>query len=120
MANQQLHHEPGSGTGEGNFFSYSLGYIFALLLTLFAFGCVLLHRVTTHWIFPAIVIAAIAQIYVHLSFFLHMGRHSTPRWNIIVFAFAMIVIAILIGGSIWIMASANHQMMPANDVMQMP
>lgn len=118
MADQR--HEPGSGTGEGNFLSYSLGYILALLLSLLAFGSVLLHLIPETWVFPGIVGAALAQIYVHLSLFLHMGRRSTPRWNIIVFAFAMIVIAILIGGSIWIMASANQQMMPASGLMQLP
>jgi cytochrome o ubiquinol oxidase operon protein cyoD len=120
MAKPELYNEPGSGTGEGNFLTYSLGYLLALLLTFFSFACVLLHIIPARWVLTALVTAAIAQVYVHLTFFLHMGRHSTPRWNIIVFAFAMIVIAILIGGSIWIMASANHQMMPAMDVMQMP
>lgn len=120
MAKTPLHHEPGSGTGEGSFFSYSLGYVLALLLSFVSFGCVMLHVIPGRFVFIALIAAALTQVYVHLHFYLHMGRNSTPRWNIIVFAFAMIVIAILVGGSIWIMASANHQMMPGYNAMQMP
>ena len=41
-----------------------------------------------------------------------MNHASTPRWNIIVFAFAMIVIAIVITGSLFIMYTADQRMMP--------
>jgi cytochrome o ubiquinol oxidase operon protein cyoD len=104
--------ESGEGIARGSFASYTMGFVLALLLSLFAFSCIMLHLFSTATLLFVIVAAAVAQILVHLSFFLHMNHASTPRWNIIVFGFAMIVIAILIGGSMWIMLTANHQMMP--------
>lgn len=106
--------EPAAGN-----FSYTTGYVLALMLTGFSFACVLFHIVSTRWVFTALIIAALIQVYVHLAFFLHLNSRSTPRWNLIVFGFAMIVIAILVGGSIWIMASANQKMMPIQNTMAM-
>jgi cytochrome o ubiquinol oxidase operon protein cyoD len=109
---KDLNVEPGSGTGQGSFFSYTTGLVLALVLSAIAFATVMLRPFSPPVILPVILAAAIAQVVVHLVFFLHMNRASTPRWNIIVFAFAMVVITILIGGSIWIMFTANGQMMP--------
>jgi cytochrome o ubiquinol oxidase subunit IV len=104
--------EPGAGTGKGTYLSYTIGFCMALILTLFAFASVMFHWFSGTAVIVAIVIAAVIQVCVHLSFFLHMNHASTPRWNIIVFAFAMIVIAIVIAGSLFIMYTADQRMMP--------
>jgi cytochrome o ubiquinol oxidase subunit IV len=116
---KEISHEPGSKAGPGSYKSYTLGFAFALLLSLFSFASVMFGLLPPSKIIIAIVAAAILQVCVHLSFFLHMSRSSTPRWNIIVFAFAMIVIAILIGGTVWIMYSGDQQMMPGSGAMDM-
>jgi cytochrome o ubiquinol oxidase subunit IV len=111
--------EEGAGAGQASFLNYGIGYALAILLSAASFSCVMLGLVPQHDIVPALAAAAVAQVIVHLIFFLHMANASTPRWNIIVFCFAIIVIGILIGGSVWIMASANGRMMPPNDMMNM-
>jgi cytochrome o ubiquinol oxidase operon protein cyoD len=109
--------EEGAEHGKADFSTYGIGYALAMALSAVSFCCVMLGVVPHADVVPAVVAAAVAQVVVHLLFFLHMTNRSTPRWNIIVFCFAIIVIAILIGGSVWIMASANGQMMPPNDMM---
>ena len=102
----------GPGTAKGTYLSYTIGFFLALALTLFAFANVMLNWFSGTAVIIAIVTAAVIQLCVHLSFFLHVNHASTPRWNIIVFAFAMIVIAIIITGSLFIMYTANQRMMP--------
>jgi cytochrome o ubiquinol oxidase operon protein cyoD len=48
---------------------------------------------------------------VHLVFFLHMNRSSEQRWNIIAFAFTALIIAIVVGLSLWIMYNVHTNMM---------
>jgi cytochrome o ubiquinol oxidase operon protein cyoD len=105
-------HVPAQDIGQGDFPSYTVGLVLAIVLTLAAFGCVMLHLFSTEITITAIFIAAVLQLGVHLVFFLHLNSSSTPRWNRVVFAFAVIVVMILIGGSVWIMFAADHNMMP--------
>jgi cytochrome o ubiquinol oxidase operon protein cyoD len=56
----------------------------------------------------ALSVLAIIQLFVQLTFFLHLDRESKPWWNNTAFAFAVIVVVILVGGSIWIMANLNY------------
>lgn len=120
MPVDELQREEGAGSGVAGFWNYAIGYALALGLSAASFGFVMLRLLPQRLIFPSLIAGAAAQVLVHLFFFLHMLHSSTPRWNIIVFSFAIIVIAILIGGSVWIMASANGQMIPADGTMNMP
>jgi cytochrome o ubiquinol oxidase operon protein cyoD len=82
-----------------------LGFAFSVLLTLFSF-----------WLAPhfgalavvSIVLAALVQLFVQLTFFLHMGRERGPQWNLGIFMFALTIIGILIGGTLWIMSNLSH------------
>ncbi|KHN90866.1 cytochrome o ubiquinol oxidase subunit IV [Pectobacterium actinidiae] len=51
------------------------------------------------------------QILVHLVYFLHLNTSSEERWNVVALVFAVLIIAIVVVGSIWIMMSAHHNMM---------
>jgi cytochrome o ubiquinol oxidase operon protein cyoD len=55
---------------------------------------------------------ALVQVVVHLVFFLHMNGSSDQRWNLMAFLFTLLIVAVLVGGSIWIMYHLNHNMMP--------
>jgi len=46
-----------------------------------------------------------------LIFFLHLGIESKPRWNLLVFYFMVVVLAILLYGSFWIMSNLDYRMM---------
>ena len=54
---------------------------------------------------------AIAQIGVHLVFFLHLGSGSESTNNILALAFGVLIVLLVIGGSIWIIANLNANMM---------
>jgi len=43
--------------------------------------------------------------------FLHMNTSSEDRWNLVAFVFTVLIIAILVVGSIWIMWNLNYNMM---------
>jgi len=59
-----------------------------------------------------IVSAAVVQIVVQMHYFLHLDRSSSQRWNVMVLVYTLIIIAFLVGGSLWIMYNTGVRMMP--------
>lgn len=106
-----VHERSGGGQG-GSLLSYLAGLMLAVGLTGAAFWIVMGGGVSASAASRAVVAFAVAQILVHLFFFLHMNRSSEQRWNRMAFLFAILVVAILVGGSLWIMSHLNHNMMP--------
>jgi len=102
--------------GHGSVLSYVIGFVLSILLTLVAYVVVYLHTHTSHeefsHLFLRIVIAvtAVIQLFVQLIFFLHMGRESKPRWNLMMLLFAVMVVFIVVAGSLWIMNNLNYNM----------
>ena len=62
---------------------------------------------------------AIAQMGVHLVFFLHISTGPDATNNVMALAFGVLIVILLIGGSLWIMSHLNHNMLPMDRVMQM-
>jgi hypothetical protein len=62
---------------------------------------------------------AIAQMGLHLVFFLHFTTGPDNTNNMMALAFGLPIIFLVIGGLLWIMANLNHNMMPMDQVMQM-
>jgi cytochrome o ubiquinol oxidase subunit IV len=99
--------------------SYFIGLALAVLLTVFSF-----YLVGTHWIWepalPAALAAlAIAQIGVHLIFFLHITTAPDNTNTVLALAFAVLIVALIIGGSLWIMYHLNQNMLPMDQMMGM-
>jgi cytochrome o ubiquinol oxidase operon protein cyoD len=67
----------------------------------------------------ALVVLAIAQMGVHLVFFLHITTGGGNTNNILALVFGVLIVMLVIGGSLWIMANLNHNMMPMDRLMQM-
>ena len=67
----------------------------------------------------ALVVLAIAQMGVHLVFFLHITTGPDNTNNVLALAFGVLIVVLVIGGSLWIMAHLNHNMMPMDQIMQM-
>jgi cytochrome o ubiquinol oxidase operon protein cyoD len=63
------------------------------------------------YVLAAIMALAVAQLAVQLIFFLHLGEEKRPRWRLISVVCAVTVVLIVVGGSIWIMANLNYNMM---------
>ena len=90
---------------------YLLGFVLSVGLTLAAYGFVNGRWLVGWTAVLAIVVLAIAQLMVQLIYFLHLGRESKPRWNLMVLSFAAIVVLIVVFGSLWIMNNLNYHMM---------
>ena len=56
---------------------------------------------------------------MHLVFFLHITTAPDNTNNVLALAFGVLIVALIIGGSLWIMANLNHHMMPMGEIMQM-
>lgn len=95
--------------------SYTIGFVISLLLTVSAYLLVT-QAVLSGWgLIYALSGLAIAQLFVQLYFFLHLGRESRPRWKLHVLLFAAMVVVIVVFGSLWIMKNLmyGHHSVPS-------
>lgn len=99
--------------------SYLIGLLLAALLTVASFYLVYSHLIWAPAIPVALVVLAVAQIGVHLVFFLHLTSAPDNTNNILALAFGVLIVTLIIGGSLWIMDHLNERMMPMNQIMQM-
>jgi cytochrome o ubiquinol oxidase subunit IV len=67
----------------------------------------------------ALIVLAIAQMGVHLVFFLHITTGPESTNNVLALAFGVLIVFLLIAGSLWIMANMNHNMISMQQMMQM-
>jgi len=99
------------GASRGSYKSYIAGFILAIVLTIISFGLVMSGSLP-HWgVVAGIFTAAIAQMLVHLHYFLHLDTSSAAYWNLMALIYTALIIGIFVGGSIWIMYSLYHRMM---------
>ncbi len=100
------------GAAHGSYRSYTIGFVLALALTAVPFILVMTAALPATALLITIGVCAVVQIGVHLVFFLHLDRSSEQRWNVVVFAYTVVVLAILVGASVWIMFHLSYNMMP--------
>jgi cytochrome o ubiquinol oxidase operon protein cyoD len=55
-------------------------------------------------------VLAIAQMGVHLVFFLHIGTGPDSTNNVLAVAFGVLIVFLVVAGSLWIMADLNASM----------
>jgi len=99
--------------------NYLIGLGFATALTIASFFAIAAHWIWGPAIPVALIVLAIAQMGVHLVFFLHVTTGPDNTNNVLALAFGVLVVALLVLGSIWIMGHLNHNMMPMDQVMNM-
>ena len=121
-----LHHEADLAPGDEHEVSvrlrvigYLVGLGLAILLTATSFFVAGTDLVWQPSIPVAIIVLAIAQMGVHLVFFLHITTGADNTNNVLALAFGLLIVILVIGGSLWIMANLNHNMMPVDQIMQM-
>ncbi|UDG79754.1 cytochrome o ubiquinol oxidase subunit IV [Candidatus Steffania adelgidicola] len=91
--------------------SYIIGLILSIILTIIPFAMVMQTSTNKNSLIALLVIFAVAQIVVHLVYFLHLDSSFEQRWNLIALVFSVIIIAILMCGSLWIMSHLNYNLM---------
>jgi len=103
-----------------DFQGYLIGLVLAALLTAASFYLVYTHLIWAPAIPIALVVLAVAQIGVHLVFFLHLTTAPDNTNNVLALAFGVLIVALIIGGSVWIMGHLDERMMPSmNQMMHM-
>lgn len=101
------------------FRSYLLGLGLATALTVISFALPTTGLVWAPAVPIALVVFAIAQMGVHLVFFLHITTSPDNTNNVLALAFGVLIVFLLIGGSIWIMSHLDHGTMRMEDMMRM-
>jgi cytochrome o ubiquinol oxidase operon protein cyoD len=109
MADRKTQHLPGAGA---SLHHYMRGFALSVLLTGAAFALVATHALPRTALIVAILALAAVQVFVHIVDFLHIDASLEQRWNVYGALFALLVVGILVGGSIWIMFSAHARMNP--------
>jgi cytochrome o ubiquinol oxidase operon protein cyoD len=102
-----------------SYLSYTVGLGLAILATIASFVVSQTNLLWAPGIPVGLLVLAIAQIGVHLVFFLHLGSGSESTNNILALAFGVLVVFLVIGGSIWIIANINDNLMPSSEVMNL-
>ena len=110
MSRQSAHH--------GSLMTYVIGFVLSVGLTLLAYVAAVNEFLTGWSLVIFLITLAIAQLLVQLIFFLHMGRESRPRWNLMVFLFMALMVLVIGIGSVWIMHNLDYRMMPRHQEVQ--
>ena len=116
-------HAPGDSPNEdeGHWVrNANLGLGFSIILTVAAFLLAKSNLIYAPAIPVALVVLAIAQMGVHLTFFLHITTGPDNTNNVLALAFGLLVVFLIVAGSIWIMNHLHQNMMPMAELMKMP
>ncbi|HEU4603469.1 MAG TPA: cytochrome o ubiquinol oxidase subunit IV [Steroidobacteraceae bacterium] len=90
----------------------NVGLAFSIVLTVAAFLLAGSNVVYAPAIPVALIVLAIAQMGVHLVFFLHITTGPDNTNNVLALAFGVMVVFLIVAGSIWIMHHLSHNLMP--------
>jgi len=99
------------GAGIGSLKSYGLGFILCALLTSAAFVSSYYKLFTGGPLIAIVVGFGFLQLVIQLILFIHINTDSRPRWNTIVFFFMLLIGALIVLGSLWIMANLDYRLM---------
>jgi cytochrome o ubiquinol oxidase subunit IV len=104
----------------GDVAGYLVGLGLATLLTIVSFFVSQTTLVWTPSIPVALCVLAIAQMGVHLVFFLHITTGPDNVNNVMALAFGVLIVLLIMVGSLWIMMHMNQNMLPMDHIMPMP
>ena len=112
--------EPASGSDVAKgVVGYLIGLVLAVGLTAASFWAVYTHLIYGPGVPGLLITLAVAQMGVHLVFFLHITTGPDNTNNVLALAFGVLIVCLVVFGSIWIMAHLNHNMTPMNQLMNM-
>ena len=119
--NDASDHAPGDEPATGHeiaegLLGYIVGLFLAALITAVAFFISGTSLVWGPSIPLALVVLAIAQMGVHLVFFIHITTGPDNTNNVLALAFGVLIVFLILVGSLWIMYNLNQNM----TLMQMP
>jgi cytochrome o ubiquinol oxidase operon protein cyoD len=98
---------------------YTIGLVGAVALTATSFWVANTSVLWGPGAALGLAVLAIAQMGIHLVFFLHIGTGPDNTNNVLALAFGILIVSLVVIGSLWIMANLNDAMMPAAELMRM-
>ena len=96
--------------------SYVVGLGLAILLTGVSFWVASTGTLWGPGVATGLVVLAIAQMGVHLVFFLHITSGPDNTNNVLALAFGVLIVFLVMVGMIWIMANMNMNMAPGPEI----
>ena len=99
--------------------AYTAGLFLAVLLTATSFWVANTSLLWGPGVPLGLAVLAIAQMGVHLVFFLHITTAPDKTNNVLALAFGVLIVFLVIAGSMWIMKNLNENMMPSGEMMNM-
>ena len=98
---------------------YTIGLALAVILTATSFWVANTSLLWGPGIALGLVVLAIAQMGVHLVFFLHITTGPDNTNNVLALAFGVLIVFLVVVGSLWIMTNLNDNMMPPPELMNL-
>jgi cytochrome o ubiquinol oxidase subunit IV len=90
---------------------YTTGLFLAVLLTATSFWVANTSLLWGPGVPLGLAVLAIAQMGVHLVFFLHITTGPDNTNNVLALAFGVLMVFLVVAGSLWIMTNLNDSMM---------
>jgi cytochrome o ubiquinol oxidase operon protein cyoD len=113
----------GAAHAHGTRTSYVVGFLLSVVLTAIPFWLVMTGALDSKLATGLVIMAlALVQIVVHMVFFLHMDTRAEGGWTFMALIFTLVLVAIALIGSLWVMYHLTTNMMPmsVHDMRQIP
>jgi cytochrome o ubiquinol oxidase operon protein cyoD len=98
---------------------HTLGLVLAVGLTAISFWVANTSLLWGPGVLLGLAVLAIAQMGVHLVFFLHITTGPDSTNNVLALALGVLIVILVAAGSIFIMANLNETMMPSPELMDL-
>jgi cytochrome o ubiquinol oxidase operon protein cyoD len=98
---------------------YTIGLVLAIILTATSFWVANTSLIWGPGIPIGLVVLAIAQMGIHLVFFLHITTAPDNTNNVLALAYGILIVLLVVVGSAVIMANLNENLMPSAEMMKM-
>lgn len=98
---------------------YTIGLLLAVVLTATSFWVANTSLLWGPGIGLGLTVLAVAQMGVHLVFFLHITTGPDNTNNVLALAFGVLIVFLVVAGSLWIMTNLNDNMVPLAELMNM-
>jgi cytochrome o ubiquinol oxidase operon protein cyoD len=106
-------HGHGDAPSHGTYRSYLIGFGLSVILTAIPFWLVMTGALGSVQATAYTIMAfALVQVVVHMIYFLHMNSSSEGGWTMMALIFTIVMVAIGLIGSLWVMYHMNANMMP--------
>jgi cytochrome o ubiquinol oxidase operon protein cyoD len=98
---------------------HTAGLVLAVILTAISFWVANTSLLWAPGVLLGLAVLAIAQMGVHLVFFLHITTGPDSTNNVLALALGILIVILVAAGSIFIMANLNDNMMPPPELMNL-